>query len=119
MNESAFANPLFIVNGLTALIFIVGGFILVKYPPKKINQLYGYRTESSMKNQARWDFAQKYAAQQMKLYGFILGLIALAGPFLPLPELVGVGLALVCVIGGSILLILSVERGIKNNFPAD
>ena len=119
MNTTDFANPLFIVNGLTALIFVVGGFILLKYPPKKINHLYGYRTESSMKDQARWDFAQKYAAQQMMLFGVLLGLVGAASLLFPLNEYLGVGLAITCVIAGSILLILSVEQGIKKQFPEE
>ena len=38
-------------------------FIYFKYPPKKINYLYGYRTRRSMQNYETWSFANKYAAK--------------------------------------------------------
>ncbi|MDA0356796.1 MAG: SdpI family protein, partial [Bacteroidetes bacterium] len=57
-----FDNPLFLIPSTSGLIFMLAGFIMLKLPPKKINSLYGYRTRSSMKNQERWDFSQKYSA---------------------------------------------------------
>jgi len=48
-----FDNPLFLIPSTSGLIFILAGFIMLKFPPKKINSLYGYRTSSSMKNQER------------------------------------------------------------------
>ena len=38
-------------------------FLIYKYPPKKINTLYGYRTNRSMKNKEIWDFANTYSAK--------------------------------------------------------
>ena len=42
------------------------------WPPKKINEIYGYRTTRSMKSQAAWDFAQKYSAKLMTAFGIVL-----------------------------------------------
>ena len=42
------------------------------WPPKKINEIYGYRTTRSMKSQAVWDFAQKYSAKLMTAFGIVL-----------------------------------------------
>lgn len=53
-------------------IFIIVSLITQVFPPKNINLLYGYRTKSSMKNQATWDFAQKYSAKKMMHIGFFL-----------------------------------------------
>ncbi|MBE8727199.1 SdpI family protein [Flavobacterium hungaricum] len=47
-------SPIFII---CLLIFIVCRL----FPPKKINDFYGYRTANSKKNQSNWDFAQKYS----------------------------------------------------------
>ena len=44
-------NPLTLILGVTGLIFYVAGYIQFKYPPKKINSLYGYRTKTSMRSQ--------------------------------------------------------------------
>ena len=38
-------------------------------PPKKINGLYGYRTTRSRKSQEAWDFAQRYSAKLMTMFG--------------------------------------------------
>jgi len=39
------------------------GFLYKTFPPKKINQLYGYRTARSMRSQGAWDFSNKLSAQ--------------------------------------------------------
>ena len=36
-----------------------------KYPPKKINELYGFRTRKTMANQEIWDVANKRNAQDL------------------------------------------------------
>ena len=59
---------------ISTLILTVVGVVFWMYPPKKINEFYGYRTTSSRKSQEAWDFAQKYSAKMMT----VLGLVALA-----------------------------------------
>lgn len=56
---------------LTGIIFIIAGFIMYNFPPKKINMFYGYRSISSMKSQERWDFSQKYSAKELMKFGMI------------------------------------------------
>ena len=62
--------------GLCGLVFCVVALILYKFPPKKINHLYGYRTAKSMSSQERWDFAQKYSALRMLESGIVLLVLA-------------------------------------------
>lgn len=45
------------------LMAIVIGYVMVKYPPKKINIFVGYRTFNSMKNQETWKFANQYCGK--------------------------------------------------------
>lgn len=45
-----------------------------KYPPKKINGIYGYRTKRAMSNQKAWDYSQKRFGEK----SFFLGMILLA-----------------------------------------
>ena len=59
---------------INALTLLVGGIVFWMYPPKKINEFYGYRTTRSRKSQEAWDFAQRYSAKLMT----VLGLVALA-----------------------------------------
>jgi uncharacterized membrane protein len=50
-----------ILLALAIFYVLLAGIGLFSYlkPPKKINDLYGYRTTRSMQNQANWDYAQK------------------------------------------------------------
>ena len=66
---------------LTGLIFIIAGFIMFRFPPKKINMFYGYRTISSMKSQERWDFSQLYSAKKLIYFGFVMLPFAVLGIF--------------------------------------
>ena len=103
-------NPLL---SSTGLIFIIMGLIMYKFPPKKINSLYGYRTGSSMKNQKKWDFAQKYSAKIMAFVGIGLIAFSFTRTILPFDEdqtaIFGVFVLLMSVI----ILITVVEKRLK------
>ncbi|HEK18841.1 MAG: hypothetical protein C0154_12695 [Mucilaginibacter sp.] len=62
----------------------------MRFRPKKINSLYGYRTPLSMKNQQNWDEGNRYSAQLMLKLGVILLLTGLV--ITPLISLVPMGL---------------------------
>lgn len=110
------SNPMFIIPVSTGLIFLIVGFIMMKFPPKKINGLYGYRTVSSMKNQERWDFAQIYSAIEMMKLGVVLALTGLLGfivqPNEKIATLIGISFMVILVV----VLFIRVESAIKNNF---
>ena len=109
-------NPLFLIPILTGLTFVIAGIIIIIIPPKKINSLYGYRTSSSMKSQERWDFSQKYAAQELIKFGAILTLSSISGLVYDFSEnistIMGLGFILIAVI----FLILKIEKAIKIRF---
>ena len=111
-----FDNPLFLIPSISGLIFMLAGFIMLKFPPKKINSLYGYRTSSSMKNQERWDFSQKYSAIEMIKLAAILTLSSVIGliynPDGELGRFLGLGLMILMVV----VLLIRVEKAIKNKF---
>ena len=56
-------------GGLLAVLF---GLLLYFLPPKKINWIYGYRTIRSSKSQPAWDFAQKFSAKNLIIFGAFL-----------------------------------------------
>ena len=60
------------------LIFLVVGIVFWMYPPKKINGLYGYRTTRSCKSQEAWDFAQRYSAKLITMFGLAALIVAAA-----------------------------------------
>jgi uncharacterized membrane protein len=59
-------------NGLLFLVSI----IFWKFPPKKINKLYGYRTYRTMKNMEIWNFANTIFNKNLLIYA---GISFLAG----------------------------------------
>ena len=111
-----FENPLFLIPVSTGLIFIVTGYLMLKFPPKKINSLYGYRTRSSMKNKDRWGFAQKYSSIEMIKLGGLLALSGVIGFFYYPDEMMGMFLGLGLMILIVIILLLRVEKAIKKKF---
>lgn len=106
-----FLEPLF----FTGLLFIILGCIMLRYPPKDINYMYGYRTKRSMKNQVNWDFAQKYSSKLMLKYGVFMCLIQLVlfSIFHSLNSLNKIILSIVFIVFSVILFIWSVEQKLK------
>ena len=43
----------------------MAGIIMLIFPPKDINNVYGYRTRRSKSGKRAWDFAQKYSALRL------------------------------------------------------
>ncbi|WP_394747729.1 SdpI family protein [Spongiimicrobium salis] len=111
-----FENPLFLIPILTGPIMFVAGWILKKYPPKKINEFYGYRTKNSKKNQERWDFAQQYSAKEMMFQGAMVSLSCILGVFMEPRAGIGVVIGLGIMIFAFIILMLRTERAIKTRF---
>lgn len=111
------ADRIGIVAILTGIIFMSLGLIMMKYPPKNINDFYGYRMPSVMKSQERWDFAQKFASVK----SFQLGVVLFAFSFLN--PLIGISQPQSCVIGigimilGCAYMVFVTEKAIKKNFP--
>lgn len=114
-----FKNALLALPATTGLIIALAGFIMLKFPAKNINGLYGYRTPASMKNQARWDFSQTFAGRAMILWGVILLLSAEFGLIFKTSENIGVMIGLAETVLATIGIIVSVERAIKNKFGSE
>ncbi len=73
-NQHTDQNQLYIALGYCAFMLLLG-WLLKKFPPKKINHLYGYRTQRSMKNQATWEAANTYSSLvffKVSLYSFFI-----------------------------------------------
>ncbi len=63
---------------LTPIVMIVGGWIMWKHAPKKINGIMGYRTTRSMKNMDTWKFAHEYSGRLWWKIGWIMLLPSIA-----------------------------------------
>ena len=53
-------------------IMILFGAFFTKTAPKKINYIFGYRTDMSMKNRETWEFAHKYFGKLWFRLGLLL-----------------------------------------------
>jgi hypothetical protein len=108
---------LFFMPFLIGIIFSNTALIMYRFPVKKINYLFGYRTKNSMKNQQIWNFSQKFSSIKMLQSGLFLVAFSFLGmvfhPDEKVQLIVGIGLSiLVCV-----FLFYTTEKAIKKNFP--
>ncbi|MCO6464950.1 MAG: SdpI family protein [Saprospiraceae bacterium] len=107
-------NSLQILGLLVGGIFALAGAIQYNFPPKKINQIYGYRTRSSMKNIQNWHFAQLESAKYMMMGGGIYTAVCFLLSILPLNEGIRVSIAILLMIMIAILVYIITEKAIKN-----
>lgn len=111
-----FTSDLFIILILVGPIFIVLGFLMLKFPPRSVNSMVGYRTKQSKSSQNKWDFAQTYSAVQLIKSGIIGSVIAFAAILPGLEEYKNafVGLAIVLLL--VIFPFYKTEKAIKLKF---
>ena len=110
-------NLLALILSSGGLIFLLAGYIQHRFPPKKINHLYGYRTSTSMKSQESWDFAQQYSAKKMMQMGTYITALGLLSWILDLQLLWSADIALTIVTIGPLLMLFKVESELKKRFP--
>ena len=70
---------------LFPVVMILFGMMFMKSAPKKINYIFGYRTELSMKNRDTWEFAHKYIGRLW----FRLGLLLIPITVIPMLFVIG------------------------------
>jgi uncharacterized membrane protein len=109
---------------LLGVMFLVIWTILHYYPPKKINNLYGYRTTLSQSSQQAWDEANRYSANYMiKLSVVMIVVGAITTTLLhiiPMPAkvlvLATVFLVILSGIAPAILMIVATEGHLEKLF---
>lgn len=116
MNDAIFDNQLFVITAGYGVISVIAGLIMYRFPPKEINDLYGYRTSSSMKNQQQWEFAQRYSSKEMMKVGVINMLISVIGLGIHIPDIFSMILGLGIMILSVVILFIRTERAIKKRF---
>ena len=57
---------------LFPVVMILFGTMFMKSAPKKINYIFGYRTDMSVKNRVTWEFAHKFFGKLWFRLGFVL-----------------------------------------------
>ncbi|MBR5227947.1 MAG: SdpI family protein [Clostridia bacterium] len=59
------------------VIILLAGYLMNKYPPKKVNWFIGYRTRTSMKDENSWEEANRYCGELWMKIGVIMIAISL------------------------------------------
>ena len=106
------------------IVFLIIGVIQHYYPPKKINNWYGYRTSISQSSQEAWDEANRYSANYMiklAIVVIIIGIITtLLLHFIPMPVKVWNVLTVFSVMLSGIIpplfMIVSTEKHLQKLF---
>jgi len=118
-------NSILIISTLLTPILMIGfGRVFRKNPPKDINEVYGYRTMRSMKNQETWDFAHQHCGKIWTRVGSIMLIVTIILDIIlivekeklmiPKEEIMLAELFVqICIL---ILTIFPTERALKNNF---
>lgn len=112
-------NPFFLVSGLTGGIFLLAGALQARFPPQRINGLYGYRTARSMRSQSHWDFAQHFSAREMMRVGSFLVLAGIAGLWLAPDGAHGATGGIILLVLGVVWMVVRVERALGRHVGDD
>ncbi len=117
MENSFEINVILLSVGFIGITLIILGSLLRKYPPRKVNHLYGYRTRSSMKSQDRWDHAQAFSAREMIKQGVILVFLgAILMLFEDLGLIASITIFMILLLGSFLIVIARTERSLKDRF---
>ena len=115
---------MFVCNLIIPVLLLIAGRMMWKHCPKKINMVYGYRTERSMKNMDTWKFAHEYCGRLWWKLGLILLIpsVLIQLPFYHSNEnVVGIVGAVLCTVQVIVLIasIFPTEAALKRTFHED
>ena len=113
-----------LIDLLIPAILFFTGMVYRKHPPRAVNNLWGYRTNRSTKNQDTWEFANRYMGNIWYRWGMILlplsvvpMLFVLGGDTGVIEIVTGVTcLSQLVPVGASIYL---TEKALKEKFTAE
>lgn len=72
-------NNLLILPLILGPVFMLLGIVTLLFPPKNINNFYGYRSKNSMKNIEIWRYSQKKASIGILIVGLLYASCAFLG----------------------------------------
>lgn len=99
-------------------LMLAFSFYYIKYPPKEVNSLYGYRTQRSMRNQDCWEFANRYSAKLMWKTSLLTCVVQAVGILTLSAESVILSAAIVLILGLFYSIYLT-EKALKNTFDKE
>lgn len=108
-------NPFTYVLTTNGLLFLLS-IIFWKFPPKKINNWYGYRTHKTMLNEKIWGFANTIFAKNLIVYS---GISFLGGALLANFSASFSWQPMALVFLAVIVCIIKTERALSDNFTEE
>lgn len=109
--------PAAFVTLLCGIIFLAAAVIMLAFPPRKINDLYGYRTANSKKSQAHWDFAQRYSSWRMIEAALFMLLFTIVFHYAQWSDEAGTIIGLGLLVLATVYMLARTETALKRKFP--
>ena len=109
-------NPVTYVLTTNGLLFLLS-IIFWKFPPKKINKIYGYRTFKAMLNEDIWGFANSTFNKNFLIYAGVSFLAALILASISVQELTWQPMILVML--SLLVSVIKTERSLSDNFTEE
>lgn len=109
-------DPFLYVLSSNGLFFLIS-VIFWKFPPKKINSLYGYRTFKAMQNEDIWAFANTTFNKNLLIYAGVSFLAALLLAVISVKELTWQPMVLVVLT--LLVTVIKTERAMSENFTEE
>jgi uncharacterized membrane protein len=108
---------MFLPQLILSVVFVMAGLIMAKYPPKKINPIYGYRTRRSMQSPEAWKYAQRVSSRRFVLCGLGGILVFIITWSMDFSKGVQALLMIATLLFTLVYVIYSVERNLKKKYP--
>lgn len=106
-------NELLWIQVIIGPLILLLGFLFWRFPPRKINALYGYRTANSMRSQAAWNFANRYSAKGLIFIAFSVMIVQCISYFL-LDPVSSLSIAAAFLLIGLVTIVILTERMLKS-----
>lgn len=117
MEEIEYQNVIFIILTSVGILFMIIGAFLIKYPPKKINSLYGYRTSRSMQSHKAWHFSQRYSSKILFVLGVVNTILGVSSLFtVKLDDMISAVISIAIVLGGVFIMFYKTEKQLEKRF---
>lgn len=109
-------SPIIYVLTTNGILFLLS-IIFWKFPPKKVNNIYGYRTHKAMQNQQIWDFANSTFNRSLLIYtgfSFLAGFV-----FVTFLNVALTWQPMALVILSLVVSIVKTERALNENYTEE
>lgn len=103
-------NNVLLIYGL---IFFIFGLLLMIYPPKEINSVFGYKTANSMKNLKSWKKGQYLGGKGMLILGSVELIFGLSSFYISFVEIYSSYFGFTIMFIGLLLIYLYTEQKLE------